>query len=187
MVSFATSSKKTAIAAVLVGLLAGALGTYFAHATPETPPATAGTPAASASAATSAPPTNAAATGAASAASTAASASAAPLHHTKAQAAAALMALPELQAWSALLEKNSGGATHGALIEDDPAPRVVKGKRYWQFSFVENTPEAVQRWESFLISADGDILIDDVTTDELLTLDRWRKEKRPAQRTSSGG
>jgi len=97
------------------------------------------------------------------------------------------MALPELQAWSALLEKNSGGATHGALIEDDPAPRVVKGKRYWQFSFVENTPEAVQRWESFLIAADGEILIDDVTTDELLSLERWRKEKHPAQRTSSGG
>src|SRR5471032_1089829 len=122
MVSSATSSKKTAVAAVLVGLLA-----------------------------------------------------------------VALIALPELQAWSALLEKNSAGATHGALIEDDPAPRVIKGKRYWQFSFVENTPEAVQRWESFLISADGDILIDDVTTDELLTLERWRKEKHPAQRTSSGG
>ena len=179
MVSSATSSKKTAAAAVLVGLLAVALGTYFAEATPETTPAPAvaaprAASAASSSVATPAPDASA-------------SASPTTIHHTKAQAAAALMALPELQAWSALLEKNSAGATHGALIEDDPAPRVIKGKRYWQFSFVENTPEAVQRWESFLISADGDILIDDVTTDELLTLERWRKEKHPAQRTSSGG
>jgi len=181
MVSSATSSKKTAIAAVLAGLLAAALGTYFAYATPETVPAVVAPPAASATSAATASAPAASATAASAAAS-----ATAPVHHTKAQAAAALMALPELQAWSALLEKNSGGATHGALIEDDPAPRVIKGKRYWQFSFVENTPEAVQRWESFLISADGEILIDDVTTDEVLTLDRWRKEKHPAQRTNSG-
>lgn len=186
MVSPASSSKKTAIAAALAGLLAAALGTYFAYATPELTPA-AVTPPAAASAATSAAAASGTSASSAPAASAAASASSTAVHHTKAQAAAALMALPELQAWSALLEKNSGGATHGALIEDDPAPRVIKGKRYWQFSFVENTPEAVQRWESFLISADGEILIDDVTTDEVLTLDRWRKEKHPAQRTSSGG
>jgi len=185
MVSSATSSKKATLAAVLVGLLAAALGTYFAYATPETPPAASASAAAPST--TTAANTATKATAASAATAPAASAATAPVQHTKAQAAAALMALPELQAWSALVEKNSGGATHGALIEDDPAPRVIKGKRYWQFSFVENTPEAVQRWESFLISADGDILIDDVTTDELLTLDRWRKEKHPAQRTSSGG
>lgn len=208
MVSPASSPKKTTIAAVLAGLLIVALGTYFAYATPAAAPAgAAATPASAsahdgpmaASAGRAGAPGNAAMNPAAnssanSPANGAASASAAtgqpaPAHppHTKAQAAAALMALPELQAWSALIEKRSAGATHGALIEDDPAPRVVKGKRYWQFSFVENTPDAVLRWESFLIAADGDILIDDVTTDELLTLERWRKEKQPSKRNGPAG
>lgn len=212
MVSPASSPKKTTIAAVLAGLLIVALGTYFAYATPAAAPAGAAATPASASAhdgpmAASAgragapgnaamnpaanPASNSSANSPANGAATASAATSqpAPAHppHTKAQAAAALMALPELQAWSALIEKRSAGATHGALIEDDPAPRVVKGKRYWQFSFVENTPDAVLRWESFLIAADGDILIDDVTTDELLTLERWRKEKQPSKRNGPAG
>jgi len=98
------------------------------------------------------------------------------------------MALPELKAWSAMVEKNSGGQSHGALIEYDPAPRTVKGKAYYQFSFVENTPEAALRWESFLASvSDDEILVEDSATDELLTLERWRKEKLPAKRTGIDG
>lgn len=113
-----------------------------------------------------------------------------PAHtqRTREQAAAALMALPELQAWSALLEKNSGGKSHGALIEYDPEPRNVKGKRYYQFSFVENTPEAALRWESFLAAvSDDEILVEDSNTDELLSLERWRKEKQPARRSGIDG
>jgi hypothetical protein len=115
---------------------------------------------------------------------------AAPQHkpRTREQAAEALMALPELKAWSAMVEKNSGGQSHGALIEYDPAPRTIKGKTYYQFSFVENTPEAALRWESFLASvSDDEILVEDSSTDELLTLERWRKEKQPAKRTGIDG
>ena len=104
---------------------------------------------------------------------------------TREQAMSALMALPELQAWSSQLEKASGGKVRGALIEYDSAPRVIKGKSYWQFSFVENGSDAAHPWESFLVSKqDNEILVEDFGTDTPLTLEQWRKEKRPMERTS---
>jgi len=104
---------------------------------------------------------------------------------TKEQGAAALMALPELQAWSSLIEKNSGGKAHGGLLEYDPVPRKLNGKSYWQFSYVENSAESALRWESFLVSAnDDEILVEDATTDEVISLARWRREKHPSKRTS---
>jgi hypothetical protein len=111
-----------------------------------------------------------------------------PSIHTKEQAAAALMALPELQAWSAVIEKTSGGKAHGGLLEYDPAPRKLNGKNYFQFSFVENTAESAMRWESFLVSAsDDEILVEDASSDEVISLARWRREKHPAKRTSIDG
>lgn len=102
---------------------------------------------------------------------------------TKAQAMDALMALPELKSWSAQLEKASGGKVHGALIEYDSAPKIINGKRYWQFSFVENGSDAAHRWESFFVSqTDGEILVDDSVTDTSLTLAQWRKDSKPMQR-----
>ena len=103
---------------------------------------------------------------------------------SKAQASMALMALPELKAWSSQIEKNSGGTLHGALIEYDPKPRIVNGKSYWQFSFVENGADAAHRIESFLVADSGDeILVEDGASDDLLSLERWRKEKHPLART----
>ncbi|MBC7452731.1 MAG: hypothetical protein H7335_03325 [Massilia sp.] len=97
---------------------------------------------------------------------------------------AALMALPELQAWSRHLEQNSGGAVRGALIEYDPAPRLINGKRYFQLSFVENASDAAHRWESFLVAEAGDeILVEDGATDKTLTLAQWRATKHPLGRT----
>lgn len=179
--SFPKAAILASIAAA--GVLAAVV--YLGHDQPAAAPAIA-----SASAATMAQ-VDAAGTPSSAAASASASSSAtatAQATRTKEQAAAALMALPELRAWSAQLEKNSDGKIHGAVIEDDPAPRMVKGKRYWQFSFVENSPEAALRWESFLVSSsDDEILVEDVNTDELLTLERWRKEKQPSKRNSAGG
>jgi len=104
---------------------------------------------------------------------------------TKEQGAAALMALPELQAWSALIEKNSGGKAHGGLLEYDPVPRKLNGKSYWQFSYVENSAESALRWESFLVSSsDDEILVEDATNDEVISLARWRREKHPSKRTA---
>lgn len=105
---------------------------------------------------------------------------------SKADARAALAALPELKAWSEHLETSSGGTVHGALIEYGPTPKVIGAKSYWQFSYVENTPEAARRWESFLVGQDNpDILVEDAETDQPVSLAEWRKDKHPMTRKSA--
>jgi hypothetical protein len=95
---------------------------------------------------------------------------------TREEAMAKLMELPELKTWSAQIEKKSHGKVHGAVIEDDPQPRMVNDKPYWQFSFVENAPDAVHRRASFLVAKAGDeVLIEDPATDQLLSLPEWRR------------
>lgn len=166
----ASSSRTAVIAGTLAGLLAAGLGAYYLQLHP---------PAAPSSTTTTAAPINAPPAPAAAPATTVD----APAIRTRQQAAQALMALPELKAWSAMIEKKSAGKMHGAVVEYDPAPRVVKGKRYWQLSFVENSAEAAERWESFLVSAsDDEILVEDAATDELLGLKRWREEYKPMER-----
>lgn len=105
-----------------------------------------------------------------------------PAALSKEQAIATLMALPELKAWSAAIEKNSGGSAHGAVIEYDATPKLIDGKRYYQLSFVENGKEAVHRWEDFLVAEDGTMLVEDAADDQALTLAQWRKTKRPLDR-----
>jgi hypothetical protein len=100
------------------------------------------------------------------------------------QASNALMALPELKRWSNQIEKKSGGKLRGALIEYDPKPRILNGKSYWQFAFIENGADATHHIESFLVESGGnEILIEDPATDELLSLARWRNEKKPMTRS----
>ena len=100
---------------------------------------------------------------------------------TKEQAMATLMALPELKAWSAYIAKTSGDKAHGGLLDDGSID--VKGKRYWQFGFVENSSDAAHRWQSFLVGqSDGEILVADDAADANLTLAQWRKDKQPMQR-----
>jgi hypothetical protein len=95
---------------------------------------------------------------------------------TREQAMAQLMALPELKAWSEQIEKDSRGKVHGAVIEDDPAPRLIAGKPYYQLSFVENRKQDVHRRASFLVAKSGeDILVEDAETDTLQSLAEWRR------------
>ncbi len=95
---------------------------------------------------------------------------------TKEQAMASLLAVPELKAWSEQIEKRSKGKAHGAVIEDDPAPREINGKKYYQLTFVENRAADVRRRESFLVAQQGnEILVEDPETDKLLTLQEWRR------------
>jgi len=153
-------SRLPAVAGTLAGLLAAGLGVlYFYPHGGRTPPAPA------------ALPTPAATT--------------APARLTREQAVQRLMALPELKAWSAAIEKNSGGAHHGAVIEYDPAPRLVDGKPYYQMSFVENSPQSAVTWQGFLVAMTGGaILVEDETNDMLLDVDRWRREQQPLQRVA---
>ena len=105
---------------------------------------------------------------------------------SKSDARAALAALPELKAWSEHLETSSGGTVRGALIEYGPTPKVIGAKSYWQFSYVENTPEAAHRWESFLVGQDTpEILVDDDESDQPVTLAQWRQKKNPMARKSA--
>jgi hypothetical protein len=86
------------------------------------------------------------------------------------------MALPEVKAWSSQIEKSSRGKAHGAVIEDDSAPRLINGKPYWQFSFVENRPQATHRVQSFLVEkSSGEILVDDLEAGTVLSLTQWRR------------
>ncbi|TFW27518.1 hypothetical protein [Massilia horti] len=96
---------------------------------------------------------------------------------TKEKAIAELMALPEVKAWSTQIEQTSHGKAHGAVIEDDTEPRMINGKPYWQFSFVENRSDRIHRRESFLVAQSGnEILIEDLHSDTTLTLPEWRRE-----------
>jgi hypothetical protein len=96
--------------------------------------------------------------------------------HSKEQAMATLLALPELKAWSAQIEKRTDGKAHGAVVEDNPVPREVNGKKYYQLSFVENRPQDARRQESFLVAQDGsEILVDDTESNTLLSLQEWRR------------
>lgn len=108
----------------------------------------------------------------------AAEAPAAPTR-TRDQAIAELMALPEIKTWSEQIEKSSKGKVHGAVIEDDPAPRVIEGKAYYQLSFVENRKQDIHRRASFLVAKTGDeILVEDGETDTLQSLSEWRRNIR---------
>lgn len=104
---------------------------------------------------------------------------------TRDEAKTDLMALPELQAWSAHIKQSSGGGSHGALIEYGPTPKTIGDQRYWQLSYVENTPDAAHRWESFLVGENSpEILVEDDETDQPLTLEQWRRDKQPLTRTA---
>ncbi|WP_313029157.1 hypothetical protein [Massilia alkalitolerans] len=105
---------------------------------------------------------------------------------TREQAMEALLAVPELKAWSAQIEQRSKGKAHGAVIEDDPAPREINGKKYYQLTFVENRANDVRRRENFLVSQQGDeILVEDAETDTVLSLQEWRRHIERVQLKSA--
>ena len=105
---------------------------------------------------------------------------------TKPEAMVALMSLPELKAWSSHIETSSKGTSHGALIEYGPTPKTIGSKRYWQLSYVESTPDAAHRWDSFLVGENTpEILVEDDERGQPLSLEQWRKEKQPLTRTAA--
>jgi len=98
---------------------------------------------------------------------------------TRDQAMASLLALPEVKAWSEQIEKGSRGKARGAVIEDDPTPRIIDGKAYYQLSFVENRKQNVHRRASFLVAQQGeDILVEDLESDAVQSLSEWRRNIR---------
>ncbi|WP_426339401.1 hypothetical protein ACN9MZ_24260 [Pseudoduganella sp. S-14] len=148
-----SSSRKSALAGAVAGLLLAGIGAWYAsnhkiHAT--------ATPMAAAPAPVAMP--------------------AAKANVSRDQAVEKLMALPELKRLADAIEKRSGGERHGALLETDPAPRDVNGSPYYQLIFVENGDDMAQAVASFLVShVNGDILVEDDISGELMSLDQWRK------------
>lgn len=105
---------------------------------------------------------------------------------TREQAMTTLLALPEVKSWSQDIEKRSRGKAHGAVIEDDPTPRVINGRQYWQLSFVENRADKVHRRESFLVAQTGQqILVEDTASDTVVPLDDWRRSIRRVELKSA--
>ncbi|HEU4851136.1 MAG TPA: hypothetical protein VFT37_03160 [Telluria sp.] len=99
------------------------------------------------------------------------------------RAIAALFALPELKAWSAAIERNSGGRARGAVIGGDADPITVEGKTYHAYSFMENDPEQARRLQGFYVTQDGSaILVEDAGSGETMTLDEWRQRENPIDR-----
>ncbi len=95
---------------------------------------------------------------------------------TRDQAMAQVLDLPEVKAWSEQIEQASKGKVHGAVIEDDPAPRIIDGKSYYQLSFVENRRQDVHRRASFLVAKQGDdILVESLEDDSVQSLGEWRR------------
>jgi hypothetical protein len=98
---------------------------------------------------------------------------------TREQAMDQVLALPEVKAWSEQIEKDSKGKVHGAVIEDDPTPRLIDGKSYYQLSFVENRKQDVHRRASFLVANKGeDILVESLSDDSVQSLAEWRRNIR---------
>lgn len=147
-----SSSRKSAIAGALAGLLVAGFGAWYVNKH-----GAQALPAPAVSAPVAAPAVAKAAV-------------------SREQAAEKLMALPELKRWAETIEKRSGGKLHGALIETDPAPREVDGKPYYQLTFVEDGDDRAQALANFLVAhANGEILVEDDISGDLLPLDQWRK------------
>jgi len=142
-----STTRKSAIAGAVAGLLVAGIGAWYAsHHKP-----------------------------AAALSTVAAAAPVAKANVSRDQAVEKLMALPELKRLADAIEKRSGGERHGALLESDPAPRDVNGTPYYQLIFVENGDDMAQAVASFLVShVNGDILVEDDISGELMPLDQWR-------------
>ncbi len=144
-----SSTRKSAVAGAVAGLLAAGIGAWYVS-NHQSVAAPADPPAVAAPAAKAAV--------------------------SREQAVEKLMALPELKRWAEVVEKRSEGLRHGALIETDSKPRDVNGKPYYQLTFVENGDDMAQAIASFLVSyKDGEILVEDDISGDLLPLDQWRK------------
>jgi len=161
-VSTSASVKAQALLATAVALVGAVVTLYFGMRAIDAPPAAASTAVA--------PPTPVAP----------------PLPYngprTQDQAMDLLAGLPEIKAWNDYLTKSSGGASHGSLVRYSPTPKELGGKRYWQFSYIENTPEAAKRWENFLVGENTpDILVDDIDNARQIPLEQWRSSMRPTE------
>ena len=98
-----------------------------------------------------------------------------PVPHTLKEAQRMLSALPEIQALSRQLERESNGRWHGALMQYDSTPVKLNGHLYFQISFVATGPNTVRPIEDFLVDQVGNaILVSEPESGRALSLNEWR-------------
>lgn len=116
-------------------------------------------------------------------AATPATAPATPVSAVDRRAVNALLALPELKAWSQAIERDSGGRARGAVIGGDAEPKVIGSLTYHPYSFMANDPEQARRLQGFYVTQDGShILVEDAVTGETMTIEEWRQREQPPAR-----
>lgn len=101
---------------------------------------------------------------------------------TKEQAITVIIKLPESKAWSEYIERKSKNKAHSSLMVTQEQPIVINKKQYWSVNFYENNAEHMHKWESFLVSLDGKTILIDDANDGLISLEKWRNNKRPMAR-----
>ena len=97
--------------------------------------------------------------------------------------------LPEIKAWMGFIERKSDGRSHAVVMinVEDPV-KEDDGRLYWPVGFLEDTGPLVHRWETFLVRADGSEIMIENDVDPaagMLTLDRWRKERKPMEKSET--
>lgn len=107
----------------------------------------------------------------------------APASLTSDAAVEAVFRLPEVKAWGKYILETSNGKVHGALMVMPEKPVIENGKRYWSVEYVENQPDHVHRWQTFLVRLDGkEILVDDPVSGDDVSLAEWRETQMPMKR-----
>jgi hypothetical protein len=95
----------------------------------------------------------------------------------------AVARLPEVKAWGKFILESTGGKVHGALMVMPEEPVVEEGKRYWSVEYLEDQPDHMHRWQTFLIRLDGkEILVDDPVSGDYVSLAEWRATQKPMER-----
>lgn len=91
---------------------------------------------------------------------------------------AAVLALPEVQAWHDKRKEVAAGMKNGlpagGIIA---ARRMVKGVKHWAVSLIDDPQSEAKKWGVFLVRAsDGKIFVE-AAEGKLITLEDWRKTR----------
>ncbi len=99
------------------------------------------------------------------------------------EAVAIISELPEAKAWAKYISDSTNGNVRAAMTVLPEHPVIRGANKYWSVNYYENQPTHFHRWQTFMVSLDGkEILVDDVTTGEYLSLHEWREKEKPMER-----
>ena len=86
--------------------------------------------------------------------------------------------LPEVAAWARYVSQTPG--VKAVLSPAVDKQSLITGRCYWSVTLYSDEGTHLHRWNTFYVSVDGDeILVDDVTGGEPVSLASWRKAREP--------